>query len=253
MYISFCFKCVATEQSFLSGVLLLLFILFIVLLHPASSFIAPFSLVKLVLFFNMIYFQQFIKSVWLKAWRGMKRWCTALAHSAFQWMKLRAWWIKSDLKEFAQWVVSVITAMSNTYWSLITLSHSELTSTHTRQVDFPLQPVWLEALAPGRSYLFPGTAALSTGCQASSGKTPKKLGPPMHLFTVYRNVSAVISWRPSLEIQLDTAMEAMWRSVAKRAGSNWIYLKQLFSWLFDSTVAWNPPRWLHRSCRVSIY
>lgn len=121
----------------------------------------------------MIDFQQFIKSVWLKAWQGMKRWCTALAHSTFQWMKLRAWWIKSDLKEFAQWVVSVITAMPNTYWSWITLSHLELTSTHTRQVDFPFQLVWLEALTPGQLYLFPGTTALSTGCQASSGKILK--------------------------------------------------------------------------------
>lgn len=43
---------------------------------------------QLLLLSNMIYFQPFIKSIWLKAWRGIKQWCTTLAHFTFVRMKL---------------------------------------------------------------------------------------------------------------------------------------------------------------------
>lgn len=43
---------------------------------------------QLVLLSNMIYFQPFIKSIWLQAWRGIKQWYKMLAHSIFVRMKL---------------------------------------------------------------------------------------------------------------------------------------------------------------------
>lgn len=80
--------------------------------------------------------------------------------------------------------------------------------THACCMLTPFQHVWLGALTLGQPYCFPGTAVLSAGCQARDWQNPKKLGPDAS-FTVYRNVSAVISWRPSLEIQTDTLMKAL--------------------------------------------
>lgn len=52
--------------------------------------------------------------------------------------------------------------------------------THKLQVEFSFRHVWLEALTLGQPYRFPGTAVLSAGCQAGTGKTLKSWGL-MHL------------------------------------------------------------------------
>lgn len=168
---------------------------------------------QLVLLSNVIYFQPFTKSIWLKAWRGIKQWCTTLAHSTFVRMKLKderdelkadGWFrgrdgtvggecvceaaIRSQPYQTHFEVWSFLFSRSFLYlfisWSWYPHTHTHIhimyTHTHTLQVDFPFQHVWLEALTLGQPYRFPGTAVLSAGCQAGTGKTRKSWGP-MHL------------------------------------------------------------------------
>lgn len=122
--------------------------------------------------------------------------------------------------------------------------------THMLQVDFP----FCLAGSPhsGTAISLSWHSSPRRWLPGQDWQNPKKLGPDAS-FTVYRNVSAVISWRPSLEIQPDTLMKALWCSVAERACSNCIYLKQLFSWLSGSAVARIHLQWFNRSQWVLIY
>lgn len=78
---------------------------------------------KLVFLSNVIYFQRFIKRMWVKDWEGMKQWGNVESlHVRTNENMWQVWWFKNR-GEFAQWEVSIITTISNTQWSLISLSH----------------------------------------------------------------------------------------------------------------------------------
>lgn len=171
-----CLECDGTKQPLIYG-LLILFILFKILLKPLIwDRTAPFGLENALAPFIFSSLLRVSESRLDKGWSGdAQRWPTPRSNGwNYEHDELKVIW-RSLLS--GRWVWSQPCQTHIEVWSL---SVSWSWHHHTLQVDFPFQLFWLEALTPGQPYLCSGTAALSTGCQAGSGKTLKSWGP-VHL------------------------------------------------------------------------